>query len=55
MFGSDWPVCRVAISYVDWVKTVERFTSALSAEERDAIYHRNAVRAYNLIDVKDHP
>ena len=55
MFGSDWPVCRVAISYAAWVQTVERFTAGLSAEERDAVFCRNAVRAYNLTEAKDRP
>jgi L-fuconolactonase len=48
MFGSDWPVCRVAVSYADWVRIVERFTAPLSAPERESIFHANAVRAYNL-------
>ena len=52
MFGSDWPVCRVATTYAGWVELVERFTVALSADERDAIFRRNAVRAYNL-DLKE--
>jgi L-fuconolactonase len=48
MFGSDWPVCCVAVSYVDWVRTIERFTAALSAAEREAIFHSTAARAYRL-------
>ena len=52
MFGSDWPVCRVATTYAGWVQTVERLTAALSTDERDAIFRRNAVRAYNL-DLKE--
>lgn len=54
MFGSDWPVCRIATSYAGWIELVERFTAALSADERDAFFRRNAVRAYNL-DVKERP
>ena len=48
MFGSDWPVCRVAVEYAEWVRTVERFTEHLSATERQAIFHDNAARAYGL-------
>ena len=55
IFGSDWPVCRVAVSYLQWVQTIERFTGALSWDERDALFHRNAVRAYNLAEAKDRP
>ena len=39
MFGSDWPVCRVATTYLDWVRTVERFAASLSAAEREALFH----------------
>jgi len=48
MFGSDWPVCRVAVSYLDWVHTVERFAAPLSADEREALFHTTAARAYRL-------
>jgi L-fuconolactonase len=48
MFGSDWPVCRVAVSYVDWVHTVQRFTAPLTEAEREAIFHTTAARAYRL-------
>jgi len=48
MFGSDWPVCRVAVSYLDWVRTVERFTATLTAADREAIFHTTAARAYRL-------
>ena len=48
MFGSDWPVCRVAVSYANWVRTVEEFTDPLTAAEREAIFHTTAERAYRL-------
>jgi L-fuconolactonase len=48
MFGSDWPVCRVAITYANWVRTVERFAQTLSAAERQALFHDTAARAYRL-------
>jgi L-fuconolactonase len=48
MFGSDWPVCRVATTYVNWVRTIERFTMALSAEEREALFHTTATHAYRF-------
>ncbi len=48
MFGSDWPVCRVATTYLGWVRTVERFAENLSAAERQAIFHSTAARAYRL-------
>ncbi len=48
MFGSDWPVCRVATSYANWVHTVERFAAPLSASEQQALFAGSAVRAYRL-------
>ncbi|MGA8529952.1 MAG: amidohydrolase family protein [Acidobacteriaceae bacterium] len=48
MFGSDWPVCRVAASYADWIRTAERFTASLSATEQQALFAETAVRAYRL-------
>lgn len=48
MFGSDWPVCRVATTYVDWVRTIDRFAETLSAAERQALFHDTAARAYRL-------
>jgi L-fuconolactonase len=48
MFGSDWPVCLVATTYLDWVRTIERLTEKLSAAERQAIFCDTATRAYRL-------
>ncbi|HEX3985344.1 MAG TPA: amidohydrolase family protein [Acidobacteriaceae bacterium] len=48
MFGSDWPVCRVATTYADWARTVERFAAPLSAAEQQALFVETAVRAYRL-------
>jgi len=48
MFGSDWPVCRVATTYADWVQTVDRFAATLSVAEREALFHATAVRAYHI-------
>ena len=48
IFGSDWPVCRVATTYAGWVQTVESFAVSLSAAERQALFHDTAVRAYRL-------
>jgi L-fuconolactonase len=48
MFGSDWPVCRVATTYVDWVRTIERLAEKLSDSERQALFCDTATRAYRL-------
>ena len=48
MFGSDWPVSRVAAEYSQLVDLVERATSWCSAAERAAIFGGNAVKFYGL-------
>lgn len=48
MFGSDWPVSRVAVAYADWVRAVERFTAPLTATEREALFCNTAASAYKL-------
>jgi L-fuconolactonase len=48
MFGSDWPVCRVATTYSNWVRTVERFAASLSDAERQSLFHDTAARVYRL-------
>jgi L-fuconolactonase len=48
LFGSDWPVCRVATTYSNWVHTVERFAQSFSRDECNALFHRNAAQAYRL-------
>ncbi|MFD5403058.1 amidohydrolase family protein [Streptomyces griseorubiginosus] len=48
MFGSDWPVCLLAASYQDLVRTTEELTSGLSALERAEVFGGTAARAYRL-------
>jgi len=48
MFGSDWPVCRVATTYSNWVHAVERFALSLTGAERTSLFHDTAVQAYQL-------
>ena len=48
MFGSDWPVARLAVEYEPWVKLCREFLSSLSQDECEAIEGGNAVRAYQL-------
>jgi L-fuconolactonase len=48
MFGSDWPVCLLAVSYNEWFKTVNWFISKLSIEEQYLILFKNVIKAYNL-------
>ena len=48
MFGSDWPVARLAVDYEPWVILCREFISSLSQDECEAIEGGNAVRAYRL-------
>ncbi|HEX8496936.1 MAG TPA: amidohydrolase family protein [Actinomycetales bacterium] len=48
MFGSDWPVCRLAAPYADVVGSLRRLLSGLSPDEQDAVWSRTACRVYGL-------
>jgi L-fuconolactonase len=48
IFGSDWPVVKLASSYQRWLDTALTLLSAFDAEDRDAILSANAQRIYRL-------
>jgi L-fucono-1,5-lactonase len=48
MFGSDWPVCLLAVTYQNWHDLVARFCSRLSASEQTRIFGETAIEAYRL-------
>ncbi|MEV4122332.1 amidohydrolase family protein [Micromonospora sp. NPDC049645] len=48
MFGSDWPVCLLATSYVRWVTVLDGLLGSLSDHERAAIWRQTAGRVYRL-------
>ena len=48
LFGSDWPVCTLATSYVRWAETIAGWAGALSAEERERILGGTALEVYRL-------
>ncbi len=48
MFGSDWPVCLVAVAYQRWVEIVERATAGLSKTEQERFWSGTATEAYRL-------
>ena len=48
LFGSDWPVSLLAISYQRWVDTVTEWVAPLSASEQAAIWNGTASRVYSL-------
>lgn len=50
MWGSDWPVCRLAAEYDRWIDTAEALTQGLSATERARVFGGTAVEFYRLDD-----
>lgn len=48
MFGSDWPVCLLAASYMQWTRLVREFVARLSPAEQDRIMGGTAIEAYRL-------
>lgn len=48
MFGSDWPVCLVAVEYERWHSIVEEWIAELSTDEQARILGGTAVEAYKL-------
>jgi predicted TIM-barrel fold metal-dependent hydrolase len=48
MFGSDWPVARLAIEYGPWVEICREFISKLSEKEQSLIEGEVATQVYGL-------
>lgn len=48
MWGSDWPVLRLAGDYAAWLAQCLDFCKALFPEDREAIFGGNAARFYRL-------
>lgn len=48
MYGSDWPVCRVAASYSKMLEIVSQYFSRFSATEQAAFFGGNASSFYHL-------
>jgi L-fuconolactonase len=48
MWGSDWPVLNLAVTYSDWISICEQALSRLSALEQRAVWRDNAAAFYRL-------
>lgn len=48
VWGSDWPVLRLAGNYKDWFNLAQSFCKDLNEEERTAVFGENARRFYRL-------
>lgn len=48
MFGSDWPVCKLAGEYEVVCELVDEYLSKLSMAEQEMVWGKNAKHFYNL-------
>ena len=48
MFGSDWPVCKLAATYDQVVELAEFLVSELSENEKDYFWCKSAQKAYAI-------
>jgi len=48
MFGSDWPVCRLAATYAEVVDAAKELTAELHLAERREVFTGTALRTYGL-------
>ena len=48
VFGSDWPVVRLAADYDPWFDTVRDLTAGLSEAGKQKVFGDNAARFYRL-------
>lgn len=48
MYGSDWPVCKVAASYTETLNIVKEYFSKFSSDEQADFFGGNACTFYNI-------
>jgi len=48
MFGSDWPVCTLRSTYLQWWQWAQELTSHLTPNQRSAVFGGTAQRFYGL-------
>jgi L-fuconolactonase len=53
MFGSDWPVSRLATTYPRWLDTARALTADLDPAEQSAVFSGTAATIYRLGPVPD--
>lgn len=50
MYGSDWPVCKLAGGYNRAMEILQIYTSRFSEREQEQFYGGNAIEFYNLTE-----
>lgn len=48
MYGSDWPVCRLAATFGEVMQILENYTAPFSGPERSLFWADNAIRFYSI-------
>ena len=48
MYGSDWPVCRLAATFGEVMQILENYTACFTREEKELFWAKNAIRFYNI-------
>jgi len=48
LFGSDWPVVKLASPYSTWLQMARALLAHLPPQDQEAIFNRNAGRVYRL-------
>ena len=48
MFGGDWPVCTLGAPYKGWVAALKSIVADRTDDQRQKLFHDNAVRFYGL-------
>ena len=48
MYGSDWPVCRLAATFGEVMEILEQYTINFTEAERENFWAKNAIRFYNI-------
>src|SRR5690606_11024584 len=48
LFGSDWPVAKLACGYLRWLELARDLVAHLSADEQAAIFRNNAAHIYRI-------
>jgi L-fuconolactonase len=51
MYGSDWPVCRVAATYGETLSVAEAYVAKLSVDEQAKFWGSNAIEFYRLNEI----
>lgn len=48
LFGSDWPVCTLSASFVQWLDALKSITKPAGELNGKKLFHDNAIRVYRL-------